>query len=171
MWSGGTGRQSAGSLHAVDHAGGGVSSEPRFMCLKGRGDERCGAPRLVPPQGTLGVCLGLKRLRIGCGYCSGVSSLQCGKWKCKDPVTGSAIPEFNSGLPALIFHCAIGEGVACHRIYRIYGALGSLGENLIVGSPFNDPGGLTKAWTVHIFDGETGVVLLRIPHLAELAQR
>ena len=51
-----------------------------------------------------------------------------------------------------------------------YGALGSLGKNLIIGAPFDDPGGLGNAGTVYVFDGETGGLLLRIPHPEPLAQ-
>ncbi len=45
-----------------------------------------------------------------------------------------------------------------------YGALGVLGDNLLVGAPFDAPGGLTSAGTMYVINRETGAVLLRIPH-------
>jgi len=44
------------------------------------------------------------------------------------------------------------------------GALGHLGNNLIVGAPFDDPSGLLNAGTVYVIDPTTGAVVLRIPH-------
>jgi outer membrane protein assembly factor BamB len=42
--------------------------------------------------------------------------------------------------------------------------LGTLGSNLIVGAPFDAPGGLLVAGTVYVIDKLTGAVLMRIPH-------
>ncbi|MBM3747872.1 MAG: hypothetical protein FJW34_18955 [Acidobacteria bacterium] len=44
------------------------------------------------------------------------------------------------------------------------GALGTLGRNLIIGAPFDDPPGLPNAGTVYVIDPTTGAVVLRIPH-------
>ena len=51
-----------------------------------------------------------------------------------------------------------------------YGALGNLGNKLIVGAPFDDPDDLTQAGTVYVIDPTTGAVVLRIPHPEPLAQ-
>jgi outer membrane protein assembly factor BamB len=45
-----------------------------------------------------------------------------------------------------------------------YGALGTLGDSLLVGSPFDDPDGLSGAGTAYVIDKMTGAVLMRIPH-------
>ena len=45
-----------------------------------------------------------------------------------------------------------------------HGALGTLGSNLIVGAPFDSPGGIAIAGTVYVIDKLTGAVLMRIPH-------
>lgn len=45
-----------------------------------------------------------------------------------------------------------------------FGALGNLGDRLIVGSPFDSPGGAATAGTVYVIDRASGGVLLRIPH-------